>query len=645
MRRHRGYFFVIGYFVLCWPFFWPNVETAAASLCLFGTLGSAFLRFKGIGVPGSAKAALVILVLVFVYSRHATLRGLDPGLELVVLAAVLKSLELRDRRDYAIYLLIVGLALMGSLLMSESVLSVAFLSVALPSLFWLLFYIHSRGVADAAPIPLRMEPRYGVFVLCAFIMAAVLFAIFPRFNAAFFGASSVRPSPISALFERLRLDEVDRVVGVDGSVFRVSFKGRTPARDELYWRGEVFNRTDGMNWERKRLGREGNHVYGEGSLYDYRVVYDTKALGRLFNLADAKPPEPLGRFRFVETHQGFYRGLSLSARPLSYRTLVAQVSGTVRPDAKKGYLDFPDDSSPRIDRLVGALSAVGGPPARRVGRLGDFFRDAGFAYADPGSYRREDFLDSFLFGRKRGLGGHFASAAALLMRRMGIASRVVVGFQGGQKNPYGDFWIVRTADIHAWVEYWDDALGWIRFDPTAIVAPQRIALSSRDYRLAFDEGGFAWMGPLHKLYYRLEEAHYAANVHFMNYDFSVQSHLLHGLLGIGLDRRRLLACSLAFAVFFGLVFSLSWCRRRPGPGRADAHRRQYSRVVKKLRAKGMRLGAELGPQEILLRATPLLKKSDIAKLEEITYRYIRLRYARGAGLSGEGSLKKLVDGF
>ena len=61
-----------------------------------------------------------------------------------------------------------------------------------------------------------------------------------------------------------------------------------------------------------------------------------------------------------------------------------------------------------------------------------------------------------------------------MMRAVGIPSRVVLGYQGGEMNPMGAYMIVRQADAHAWTEAWLPGRGWYRIDPTAAVAPERI---------------------------------------------------------------------------------------------------------------------------------------------------------------------------
>lgn len=60
------------------------------------------------------------------------------------------------------------------------------------------------------------------------------------------------------------------------------------------------------------------------------------------------------------------------------------------------------------------------------------------------------------------------------MRAAGVPARVVAGYQGGELNPLGGYLLVRQSDAHAWSEIWVAGAGWVRVDPTAAVAPERI---------------------------------------------------------------------------------------------------------------------------------------------------------------------------
>jgi len=73
-------------------------------------------------------------------------------------------------------------------------------------------------------------------------------------------------------------------------------------------------------------------------------------------------------------------------------------------------------------------------------------------------------LEDFVARTKRGYCQHFAGAMALMLRYLGIPSRVAVGFASGRYR-HGE-WIVSDRDAHMWVEVWFHGWGWVPFDPT-----------------------------------------------------------------------------------------------------------------------------------------------------------------------------------
>jgi transglutaminase-like putative cysteine protease len=73
---------------------------------------------------------------------------------------------------------------------------------------------------------------------------------------------------------------------------------------------------------------------------------------------------------------------------------------------------------------------------------------------------------NFLLNRKRGHCEYFASALVLLCQAQGIPARIVVGFKGGEYNTFGNYYLVRNCDAHAWSEIYIRDMGWVRFDPT-----------------------------------------------------------------------------------------------------------------------------------------------------------------------------------
>ncbi len=82
-----------------------------------------------------------------------------------------------------------------------------------------------------------------------------------------------------------------------------------------------------------------------------------------------------------------------------------------------------------------------------------------------------DPVEDFLFEHRRGHCEHFASAMAILLRCLAIPARVATGFTGGEWNEYGQFYVIRQRNAHAWVEaYVPSVRDWVAFDPTPLSA-------------------------------------------------------------------------------------------------------------------------------------------------------------------------------
>ena len=77
-----------------------------------------------------------------------------------------------------------------------------------------------------------------------------------------------------------------------------------------------------------------------------------------------------------------------------------------------------------------------------------------------------DPIVDFVVRGKEGHCEYFASALAVMARTLGIPTRLVGGYRVQEHNPWGDYWVVRERDAHAWVEAWVPGRGWRQYDPT-----------------------------------------------------------------------------------------------------------------------------------------------------------------------------------
>lgn len=104
-------------------------------------------------------------------------------------------------------------------------------------------------------------------------------------------------------------------------------------------------------------------------------------------------------------------------------------------------------------------------------------------------------LVDFLLVSRRGFCQHFAGGMTVMLRSLGIPSRVAVGYTGGRYDTEEDRYEVLDRDAHTWVEVWFPGRGWVPFDPTpGRSVPNAASVSSADYAptaLDIDRGGLA----------------------------------------------------------------------------------------------------------------------------------------------------------
>jgi hypothetical protein len=122
--------------------------------------------------------------------------------------------------------------------------------------------------------------------------------------------------------------------------------------------------------------------------------------------------------------------------------------------------------APEIERLAREVTAGARDAETAARRVGEHLADN---YRYSLALKRESTrppVEEFLFVRRAGNCEYFAAAMAVMLRSVGVPSRVVAGFQQGEWNPYGRYFMVRLSDAHAWVEVYVEGRGWVTFDPS-----------------------------------------------------------------------------------------------------------------------------------------------------------------------------------
>jgi Transglutaminase-like superfamily/Domain of unknown function (DUF4129) len=103
----------------------------------------------------------------------------------------------------------------------------------------------------------------------------------------------------------------------------------------------------------------------------------------------------------------------------------------------------------------------------RVTAIQDWLESSEFSYTlDRPELPKTYTIDYFIHDVKRGHCELFASAMALMVRSLGIPTRVVSGFRGGQWSSRDNGYIIRNDMAHLWVEVYFLDHGWVAFDPS-----------------------------------------------------------------------------------------------------------------------------------------------------------------------------------
>ncbi len=438
-------------------------------------------------VPAPLRLLLLLAMLAAVYWQAGLRFGRDTGCALLAAMLAIKSTELRTLRD--------GRSLLGFGLFapfSAFLLDQGPLTTVLALLAVLASVLCMAQLADAeshTPVPdwreqMRVLRRLTVIGLP---LALAAFWLFPRLGSPLWGIPE-RTMSRPGLSDKMSPGQWIDLMGDDSPALRVQFLGDVPPPQQRYWRGPVLTDFDGSDWTASRL-RQGTPVPAVRSgpaRWSYQIDYEATDDRRLVAL-DLPLQAPAGTQLSADyellSHQpltGLTRWRLASSPPQAFEA-------NLPPALRRAALQLPRGYNPRTLTLGQKWRQEAGQNDAAIVRRAMDWIHAEFAYTLETPPLGHDGVDEFLFEYKRGFCEHFSSAFVVLMRAAGIPARVVTGYAGGVRNPIGGYWVVRRLDAHAWAEVWLAGRGWVRVDPTAAIAPERV-YDTLENRLSQQDG-------------------------------------------------------------------------------------------------------------------------------------------------------------
>lgn len=529
------------------------------------------------------------------YLTFDSLIGREPSCAFLVVLLSLKILEYRSEEENG-FLILLGFYLVTSKFLFDT--NLIWFSLGFPTMILLIYFLLPKGFRK------KNKTYASVYVLktllLSFPLALFLFFYFPRFSSEIFAlkhqnnkiqnvgfSDTIEPGSVSSLIEN---DEV---------VLRAKFIGVKPSINTLYWRGLTLTKPKGLVWSRDPNLENDTKIspYFSSEAPHVQVTLEPTYSHWIFSL-DQTTDLNSSQTTILRLPMGVYKSESLIENRLVYN--LKFIPTQTRPqDSKEPAIILKTPPSAEMQKLLKQLSFKAKKSEEIVNAISEYLIKNHFKYTlSPGDQGQLS-IEEFLFQTKQGFCEHFASSAALLLNYLKIPARVIAGYHGGEYNPIGRFWTLRQKDAHAWVEYLDQNHQWRRYDPTAVIAPMRLALGANDYAKMNDADlmnrfsalslDFKSSSLIQEITFLFEDINYRWNSAVVNFDIEKQKKLLQEM-----------DISLAEAIIYGmfmtliLALALSWLlRNRIAISRSE---RIFSLINKYFEPLGLEKQPTEGPE-------------------------------------------------
>lgn len=148
-----------------------------------------------------------------------------------------------------------------------------------------------------------------------------------------------------------------------------------------------------------------------------------------------------------------------------------RAAGDGYPRWTAAYLDLPAGLPDRVAVLAAEVAAGRTNAYDRAAAIEAYLRtfpvDLDIETAPAG----RDPVDYFLFDLRRGYFDYHASAMAVMLRTLGVPSRVAIGYALGAQDRDGEGYRVSEKRAFAWTEVFFPGYGWVEFNPTPSEPP------------------------------------------------------------------------------------------------------------------------------------------------------------------------------
>lgn len=486
----------------------PSIALVGAALAVRGYLLAKrrnFVISERWTTPLSIAYFIFFAIDYFAFSRSF----LPATIHLALFGVVVRMFSLRRERDHITLAILAFLMVLSSAVLTVDSLFLfsfaAFMLMAVATFVLMEMRrtgiaatIHARHSSDPhehrrlAFALVRTAPTLMLMIL---IGGAVLFFVMPRISAGYLGGYTFGTDFSSGFSDHVQLGQIGQIQQSNAVVMHVQIEGDTIGRYDLHWRGVSLAEFDGHSWSNRRdqyiLSRRPDTSFDPPHNDVPMQSYDAATLAREKIIHYRVMMEPIGTNVFFlapwpRSLRGDYRMLAGdsggavydfdSQHAISRYEATSDIATPKAAELRKAGNRYPEriaatylrlpDLDPRVGKLAADITKSAHNEYDQATAIENHLRTKfGYTLQLPQTAVKDP-IANFLFERKQGHCEYFASSMAVMLRTLGIPSRVVNGFRSDEFNDITGSYVVRAKDAHAWVEAYFPGYGWQTFDPT-----------------------------------------------------------------------------------------------------------------------------------------------------------------------------------
>ncbi len=476
--------------------------------------------------------AVLLFSYLFYDSFFGALDLVGNGIHFVVYLQAVKLLSPKTNRDWIqIYALSFLHLLASTVISSDITFALPFLVYIVLATWTLTLFNIKIGLEESlAPqkrgsmirnllrskelITSRFLAVTSLLSILVIVFTMIIFFSFPRLSMGQFLRRVEARQKISGFSEQVELGTIGTIKTSDTIAMRVELTPEAIAKidiEHLYWRGTATDFFDGRKWSQSEPDRQRIRLDPEAAILDtnqsrfpggqhfeynvflealstpiligadrlMRVTWEKPFVERIFRgVLSLERNDVYQSFHFVNS-QNFVHDLTYRAESMTGQPDLKQLRGETDDypfHIRSYYLQLPP-LEPDVKKLLREIKLPESSVYDRAMAIQQFL-ESNYSYTlDVKDIGVKDPLSFFLVEKKQGHCEYFSTALVIALRFFGIPARNVVGFRGGELNPYGRYIAVRQSDAHSWTEVFFPRSGWIRFDPSpldhTVWAPQK----------------------------------------------------------------------------------------------------------------------------------------------------------------------------